>query len=207
LKVNGRDGVTVSQGLRLLDGGRTQQQQAPQAPHVEEIPVPAPPAPPQQRLVRVIRREPEVRKFKAPALLPTTAPKAGNAPEGPPVIDLHLASSAPVLSGLWQPLDVPPSPAKRRVVAGYIPPQILQKVLPQTATLRNMVRAGDMVQVLATIGAEGNVTGVRLLGPKAVSPVVLQAVVQAARQWRFTPAMLRGSPIPSEYRISFQFAQ
>jgi protein TonB len=60
------------------------------------------------------------------------------------------------------------------------------------------------VVILETIiDVDGNVTTVRVLRGY---PLLDESAVEAVRQWRFTPALLNGQPIPVVMTVTVNFA-
>ena len=90
-----------------------------------------------------------------------------------------------------------------------IPPhsaaQPLRKVLP--ATPAGVILYKDVqVQIQVSIDERGRVISARLLkGREKVSQQLLGVALEAAAQWQFQPATLRGRAVGSEYTVVFQF--
>jgi protein TonB len=63
-------------------------------------------------------------------------------------------------------------------------------------------RIEGVVKIQQAVGADGSVRGVKLLsGPAVLAP----AALEAARYWRYLPALLNGQPVESEQNIEIQF--
>jgi protein TonB len=54
----------------------------------------------------------------------------------------------------------------------------------------------------AVIGEDGTVQNVRVLRSK---PLLDDAAVEAVRQWRFTPTLLNGQPVPVVMTVTVAF--
>jgi protein TonB len=54
----------------------------------------------------------------------------------------------------------------------------------------------------AVIGEDGTVQNVRVLRSK---PLLDDAAVEAVRQWRFTPTLLNGQPVPIVMTVTVRF--
>jgi protein TonB len=82
------------------------------------------------------------------------------------------------------------APAKTRHVAPIYPPVALA------------ARREGLVIVEAVIGENGAVRDVRVL--RSI-PLLDQAAVDAVRQWRFTPTLLNGEPVPIVMNVTVKF--
>jgi TonB family protein len=63
---------------------------------------------------------------------------------------------------------------------------------------------GGTVHVKVKIDAKGTVTDAEVMS-KGGNPALEWAALEAAKRWRFEPAMLRGEPVASEVTIPFRF--
>jgi hypothetical protein len=136
-------------------------------------------------------RAPE-RKAAAPAAEP---PKAADAtPAAPPAA---ATASAPA------PATAPPSPSEAAPVA---PNEVSQPVaVRQTipAVPSGISGLGSpTASVKVVIGADGHVLNASM--QQASHPLYDRLVLQAAREWVYTPAMLNGRPVPSEKVVTIQ---
>jgi tetratricopeptide (TPR) repeat protein len=92
----------------------------------------------------------------------------------------------------------PPPPA---VVPEVIQPVALRQVIPPVPT-DVTGRAGPSASVRVEIGVDGKVTVATI--QQSAHPLYDQLLVQAARQWTYTPASLNGRAIPSEKIVTVQ---
>lgn len=133
-------------------------------------------------------------------------------PENPEVPAVTAENTDP-LARLWTPpiLRAPvesPKPVIRPkpVQASFLPPQAVHQVLP---TLDSGLAWGvptQKVYVLVSVTETGSVGQARIeRGSGLLNPQARQAVLQAARQWRFTPARLNGKPVGSQHELVFNF--
>jgi TonB family protein len=92
------------------------------------------------------------------------------------------------------------------VTAAYVPARPLKQVMPETHSIRALVYKATEVAVEVTIDKNGHVTAARAVKsePK-VNLAVVGAAINAAKQWAFAPASMRGQDIPSRQTIVFQF--
>jgi protein TonB len=59
-----------------------------------------------------------------------------------------------------------------------------------------------LVILEAVIGEDGSVRDVKVLRSQ---PLLDQAAIDAVRQWRFTPSMLHGEPVPVVMTVTVNF--
>jgi TonB family protein len=170
---------------------------------------PAPPPPP-----RPVIRQPE-----APGTNPNTAPLV--APEGikpePPmrelvdsspvgsVIDGRIGADGIGIGALEPPPPPPPPPAPPTIlrVGGAIrAPQKIVNVAPIYPVIAQSAHKEGIVMIEATIDVDGNVVAARVLRRE---PLLDQAAVDAVRQWKFTPTLLNGVPVPVVMTVTVNF--
>ncbi len=108
------------------------------------------------------------------------------------------------------PPSPPPPPPPPRVpvrVGGNIKPPIqIKNVPPIYPTAARSARVQGVVILDATIGANGHVTGVRVL--RSI-PLLDAAAMEAVKQWEFTPTLVNGAPVPivTTVRVTFSLAK
>ena len=99
---------------------------------------------------------------------------------------------------------VAPAPPKPALVQGgnvQLPRLIssIAPVYPQLATANHV--EGD-VKIQAQIDASGRVTSTKVIS----GPILLRAAaMNAVRQWKYSPAMLDGKPIATQYAVTVRF--
>ena len=62
--------------------------------------------------------------------------------------------------------------------------------------------AKGLVELVATIGTDGNVKAVRVISGH---PLLVKAAQDAVMHWRYRPTMLNGVSVQNETRISLNF--
>jgi protein TonB len=88
-------------------------------------------------------------------------------------------------------------------VGGEIrPPQKVTDVAPSYPPIARAAHVEGIVILEAVIGEDGAVRDVRLL--RSI-PLLNAAAVEAVRQWRFTPTLLNGQPVPIVMTVTVAF--
>jgi len=104
------------------------------------------------------------------------------------------------------PLPVPPTPpvAPRQPVrvSGLQAPRKIRDMAPRYPTIAQASRVEGVVILEAVIAEDGSVQDVRVLRSK---PLLDDAAVEAVRQWRFTPTLLGGQPVPIVMTVTVSF--
>jgi protein TonB len=96
----------------------------------------------------------------------------------------------------------PPKPAPVRLHVGMRPPRKIVDVAPLYPAIARAARVAGIVILEAVIDARGQVESVRVL--RSI-PTLDQAAVDAVRQWRFTPTLLNGEPVPIVMTVTVNF--
>ena len=185
---------------------------------------PPPPPPPPSNPVRVMVR-PKASLFNngklmAPRAIPKhveivkEAPRessalqgvAGGVPGGVPGGTLGGVLGG-VLSSGNQP--VPPPPPRRPAESGPVrvggkvqPPRLVRRIQPLYPPLAKQTRTQGEVVLDCVIDAQGNVTQIHLISGH---PLLIQAALDAVRQWKYQPTLLNGEPVAVELRVKVQF--
>jgi protein TonB len=131
--------------------------------------------------------------------------------ERPPVqlaVDPAATGGSSVVAGLNLPgvVEAPPEPP--RVVAPYRTGGVIQQprrirdVPPAYPMPARMTKVEGVVIIEAIISTTGEVQDARIL--KSV-PLLDQAALDAVRQWRYTPSLLNGIPVPVVFTVTVQF--
>jgi protein TonB len=171
---------------------------------IEVVPPPQPPPPPPAR-VSATRTVDQPRADAAPLTVPD-----GIEPEvvAPPSTD-----SAPVEGGIIsfgdcncavaQTIPPPPPPTPVLRVGGDIRrPQKITDVAPIYPPIARTAHVEGVVILEAVIGEDGAVRDVRIL--RSIQ-LLDDAATEAVRQWRFTPTLLDGEPVPVVMTITVAF--
>jgi protein TonB len=103
------------------------------------------------------------------------------------------------------PPPPPPPPPVRRPVplhSGIKRPEKIVDVAPVYPAVAQAARKDGVVILETVIDVRGSVESVRVL--RSV-PLLDEAAVAAVKQWRFTPALLNGEPVPVVMTVTVNF--
>ncbi len=90
-------------------------------------------------------------------------------------------------------------------VGGQIrPPTKIKDVKPVYPAIAQQARVSGMVTIEATIGSDGKVTDAKVV--QSV-PLLDQAALDAVRQWKYTPTLLNGVPVPVVTTVTITFTR
>ena len=117
---------------------------------------------------------------------------------GDPTIE--IAPPPPVPARTAAPAAEPRAPL--RVGGGLVAPAKTRHVAPIYPPVALAARQEGLVILEAVIGENGGVRDVRVL--RSI-PLLDQAAVDAVRQWRFTPTLLNGEPVPIVMNVTVNF--
>ena len=172
----------------------------------------APPPPPAAQAPAASRATAEpVPSSAAPIDAPDGIVEEAGAPPGPP--------SAGVVGGIGAigdalgpglvniPAPPAPPPVQQRTEAvrpgGVIKyPAKVHHVPPVYPRIAQDARVSGLVILEAIIGVDGRVQDVRVLRSKALLD---HAAIDAVKQWRFTPTLLNGVPVPVILTVTVNF--
>ena len=159
---------------------------------------------------------PPVRRAEPPAVVaradaaPLQAPD-GIGPEEPtePLNDAHPVNDGVITFGSSDlsiidvtPPPPPPPPGPVRVGGEIRPPRKVTDVAPVYPPIARAAHVEGIVILEAVIGEDGAVGDVRVL--RSIS-LLDSAAVDAVRQWRFTPTLLNGQPVPVVMTVTVAF--
>ena len=114
---------------------------------------------------------------------PPAAPKAAPAP--PPAVAAPAAAE------------------KKAVPGGQIQAaELLRRRDPEYPKLARESGASGVVELTATVGADGHVKAVKVVRGH---PLLRQAAVDAVKQWIYRPCMLNGSPVETQTQVLLNF--
>ena len=104
----------------------------------------------------------------------------------------------------WRSLASAPAIKVDNRATDFVPAQAIRKVQPEYPAAARSSQGSGNVLILVTIDAEGSVIATKVIeGPD----VFRRAAEEAARKWKFRPAMRDGQAIESEQIIQFRFAR
>ena len=187
-------------------------------------PPPPPPPPPPQQVVKVVHTAPKqfiANQLIAPKSVPSKilmvteeeAPLAsgviGGIPGGVP-------GSGGGLSGLMgglpaaappKPPPAPPAPPKptgpAKIGGQVVAANLINPVKPVYPPLAKMARQQGTVKFEAMISKEGTIEDLKLIsGP----PLLVQAAMDAVKQWRYKPTIINGEPTEVQTTIDVNFS-
>jgi protein TonB len=178
-------------------------------------PIPDPPAP--ERPTHPQRPEARVAppSFQAPARIPqlsTLSPITDDAPSPDFGIGAPLPVSLIAQAGFLPHIDVAP-PVVQPVAADSAPKRIVQssgaqeaklihKVLPVYPPLAKLTRVSGTVRLTGILATDGTIRDLHLeSGP----PLLIQAALEAVRQWVYQPTLLSGKPVEVITSINVTF--
>jgi periplasmic protein TonB len=176
------------------------------------VPVVTAPQPPPLPAPRATARVPSANSNAAPVdapkgitpdtgLVPTSRPADGLGPQ-PGVVD------GGVDGGRLLQLDPPPPPPAPAPTTPYRPGTLIRQpvklvdVSPVYPDSARTARIEGVVIIEAVIGPTGDVREARVLRSR---PLLDEAALTAVRQWKFTPTLLNGVPVPVVMTVTVNF--
>jgi protein TonB len=149
----------------------------------------------------VIRRKPQAAQPPDHTAAGTEAPPAAaSSKEDTP----SIAASSAAAGDLGKVIEIQPALPKLTVpisqgTAGGV---LLRKVQPVYPPEARRLRMTGSVVIDATVNVEGQVDDLKLVSG---DPLLSAAAMDAVRQWRYSPYLLNGKPIPKQTRITISF--
>ena len=186
---------------------------------------PAPLPPPPKSEVRVVPK-PKISLFNngklmAPNVIPKHVEIVKEAPEQSSGL-AGMAAGVPggvpggtgggVLGGILSSGNVPvppppPKPVKNngplRVGGKVQAPQLIQKIEPAYPVLAKQTKVQGNVVLDCVIDEHGNVTQMKLVSGH---PLLVEAAIDAVRQWKYHPTLLNGAPVAVEMEVTVKFS-
>lgn len=137
------------------------------------------------------------------SLAPTGSPGSAQSLAGTTTPTASVVAPSPSGAGTVVPLSDASGLSGPASANGDLQPgELIHKVDPVYPPAALTQKVEGTVKILAVIGADGSVqTAQPLSGP----PVLIPAALDAVRQWRYSPTLLRGQPIESQRQISIAF--
>lgn len=108
------------------------------------------------------------------------------------------------LLGPHKPAPAPPeeTTVRRRISTGVIPGQPSRRVEPRYPPLAVQTRREGDVVLRIVIGTDGSVRDVEVVSGHIL---LVEAAVEAVRQWRYQPTLLNGEPVEVQGAVVVQF--
>jgi len=91
---------------------------------------------------------------------------------------------------------------KVRVSSGVALGLLIREVKPEYPPLAQQARIQGIVTLQALIGKDGSVQNLRVISGH---PMLVQAAMEAVKQWRYKPYYLNGEPVEVETQINVNF--
>jgi protein TonB len=86
----------------------------------------------------------------------------------------------------------PPTPSRIRVGGNVQEAKIINRVQPVYPPLAKQARVSGTVRLNAVISKDGSIQDLQVVSGH---PLLVQAALQAVRQWRYAPTLLNGEPV------------
>lgn len=182
-------------------------------------PPPPPPAPAQIIKVKPVARLMQAGKLMAPKAIPKDV-KIIKEAEMPPDVGGAVTGGVPggvpggtaggVMGGIIGGTvgsNVPPPPkiAQQRIKQGgqVVAANLITKITPQYPALARQARIQGTVKLHAIIAKDGTIQELQQVSGH---PLLIQAALDAVRQWRYRPTMLNGEPVEVDTTIDVIFS-
>jgi protein TonB len=104
----------------------------------------------------------------------------------------------PTIETITKPPDSPPP----RIGGQVEPAQLLKQVVPVYPSMARSARVQGVVTVDAIIQPSGKLTDMKVVDGH---PLLIDAALEALRQWRYRPAKLNGLAVESPVHINVVF--
>jgi periplasmic protein TonB len=175
-------------------------------------PAPPPPPPPPAAIVKTVRP-----KFIAPQRMvaPTMIPKKveivkDEAPDLGAAGGFGVAGGVAggvlggiITSGGPPPPPRPPTPTRITIGGNVQQAKAIDRVQPQYPAIAKAAHVQGTVVLHAIIAKDGTVQQLQLMsGP----PLLVNAAMEAVRQWRYQPTLLNGEPVEVDTTIQVVFS-
>ncbi len=179
-------------------------------------PPPPPPPPPPPAQVQVIRK-PQVHlmdagKLVAPKVIPKdikiireeAEPDMGGM-SGGVVGGVAGGSMGGVIGGVVGSVAPPPPKQQSRIRVGgnVIAAKVINRTTPVYPPLARQTRISGTVRLHAIIAKDGTVQQLEVMSGH---PLLVQAALDAVRQWRYQPTLLNGEPVEVDTTVDVIFS-
>ncbi len=180
-------------------------------------PPPPPPAAVQKVIVKPVARLIQAGKLMAPKAIPKDV-KIIKEEEMPPDVSVGVTGGVPggvpggqaggVIGGIIGGAvgsNVPPPPkVQQRIRQGgqVTAANIISRITPQYPPLARQARISGTVKLHAIIAKNGTVQQLEVISGH---PLLIQAALDAVRQWRYRPTLLNGEPVEVDTTIDVIF--
>lgn len=178
-------------------------------------PPPPPPPPPPAPTPHVVQRVSEIvnGELRTPSKIPKKiemikeeeAPPPSTGVMGGVVGGVPGGSAGGVIGGLISSTAPPPkvaAPQKLRISSGVAEGNLVNKVEPQYPQMAKVAHVQGDVVLQALISKNGAIENLRAVSGH---PILIQAAMEAVKQWRYKPYLLNGEPVEVETTITVKF--
>lgn len=179
-------------------------------------PPPPPPAAPVQA-VKVVQTDIENGRLRTPSKIPQKVAMIKEEEAPPPVSSMGgvmggVPGGVPggqmggVLGGILSatPTSAPKLAVQRvRVSQGVSEGNLISQTKPPYPPMAKMARVQGAVVLQAIISKQGTIENLRVVSGH---PMLVQAAMDAVRQWRYRPYLLNGEPVEVETQITLNFS-
>jgi periplasmic protein TonB len=178
-------------------------------------PPPPPPPPPPPAQVQVVRKTQvhlmDAGKLMAPKAIPKniTIIKEEADPDmgasGGVLGGVAGGSMGGVIGGVIGGMPAPPKPVQSRIKVGgnVTAARIVNRTTPIYPPLARQTRISGTVRLHAIIAKDGTVQQLEVLSGH---PLLVQAALDAVRQWRYQPTLLNGEPVEVDTTVDVIFS-
>jgi len=179
-------------------------------------PPPPPPAAPVQ-VVKVVQTDIENGQLRTPTKIPQKVAMIKEEEAPPPVSSMGGVmggvpggvpggSMGGVLGGILSstPTAAPKLAVQRvRVSQGVSEGNLISQIKPPYPPMAKMARVQGSVVLQALISKQGTIQNLRVISGH---PMLVQAALDAVKQWRYRPYLLNGEPVEVETQITLNFS-
>ena len=178
-------------------------------------PPPPPPPPAAVKIVKVVETDIVNNQLRTPTKIPKKVEmiKEDEAPPPSTGIVGGVPGGVPggqmggVIGGIISstPMAVPKiaTPTRIRVSQGVTSGLKVHDVTPQYPPMAKIARVQGPVVLAAVIGKDGSIQGLRVVS--TASPLLVQAALDAVRQWKYKPYILNGEPVEVDTTVTVNF--
>jgi protein TonB len=182
-------------------------------------PPPPPAAAPVQKVVRPMAKLMQSGKLQAPTSIPKQVTMIKEE-EMPPDMGVGVVGGVPggipggqsggvlggIIGGVVSSLPPPPKAAPARIRQGGNVQQakLINMVRPVYPPLAKQARISGTVRLHAIIAKDGSVIQLEVL--PGGHPLLIQAALDAVRQWRYQPTLLNGEPVEVDTTVDVVFS-
>jgi TonB family protein len=116
------------------------------------------------------------------------------------IADGTLFSGDKITSGDTAP---PTPPSVQLKIGGERQPRLIKKITPLYPDLAKRARVEGSVILAVNIDEDGNVSDIKV---QSGHPLLNDAAIDAVKQWKYTPILLSGEPVPEMAAVTVVFS-